>query len=139
MQTIPSIVHRFPPTFIKAQEITPEFPPVLPFFISHPNSSHTLFEQHHMNTVILVRKHLHTQILCVLNFLFHSHTHCLSAAKLQQGADKLCPPLEFCIKIQNHVLYPFIYRLDHVYRRGMTSVLYHYLYQKVHLEIPLGD
>jgi hypothetical protein len=32
-------------------------------------------EQHHMNAVPLVRKHLCTQILCVLNFLLHSYIH----------------------------------------------------------------
>lgn len=92
MQTVPSVVHRFPSAFIKGQEITPEFPPVLPLFISHPNSCHTVIEQHHMNAVILVRKHLCTQILCVFNILLHIHTSCISAAKIQQRTDKMCPP-----------------------------------------------
>ena len=95
MQTIPSVVHRFTPAFIKGQETTPELPPVLPFFISHPNSCHTVIEQHHMNAVPLIRKHLHTQILCVLNFLLHNHTSWLSAAKIKREADILCPPPEF--------------------------------------------
>ena len=83
MQTVPSVVHRFPSAFIKGQETTPQLPLVLPFFISHPNSCHTLLKQHHMNAIILVRKHLHTQILCVLNLLLHSQTSYLSAAKIQ--------------------------------------------------------
>ena len=95
MQTIPSVVHRFPSAFIKVQKITPELPLVLPLFIPHPNSSHSLLKQHHMNAVILVRKHLHAQILCVLNLLLHSHNSNLSAAKVQYGADKLCPPHYF--------------------------------------------
>jgi hypothetical protein len=51
-----------------------------------------LLKQHHMNAVSLVRKHLHAQILCVLNLLLHSHTLCLSAAKIKSEADILCPP-----------------------------------------------
>ena len=93
LQTVPCVVHRFTPTFIKGQKTTPQLPPVLPFFIPHPNSCHAMIEQHHMNAVPLVRKHLYTQILCVLNLLLHNHNNCLSAAKIQQGADKLCPPL----------------------------------------------
>ena len=95
MQTVPSGVHRFPSAFIKAQVITtpsPELSFILPLFIPHPNSCHTLLEQHHMNTVILVRKHLHPQILYILNYLLHSHVSFLSAAKIQQRTDKLCPP-----------------------------------------------
>ena len=86
LQAVPSVVHRFTPTFIKIQAITappPESSFVLPLFVTYPCTCHTVIEQHHMNAVILVRKHLHTQILCVLNFLLHSHTSCISAAKVQ--------------------------------------------------------
>ena len=92
MQTVPCVVHRFTSAFIKGQETTPELPPVLPFFIPHPNSCHTVIEQHHMNAVILVWEYLHTQIPCVRNFLIHSHVSFLSAAKVIYGADILCPP-----------------------------------------------
>ena len=53
---------------------SPELPFVLSIFIPYPCYSHTLVKQHHMNAVPLVRKHLHAQILCVLNLLFHNHT-----------------------------------------------------------------
>ena len=93
LQAVPSVVNRFTPTLIKAQETTPQLPLVLPFFISHPNSCHTVVEQHHMNAVILVRKHLYAQILCILHLLLHSQTSYLSAAKIKREADILCPTL----------------------------------------------
>ena len=85
LQTIPCVVHRFTSAFIKGQETTPELPPVLPFFIPHPNSCHTVVEQHHMNAVPLVRKHLYALILCVLNLLLHNNTHCLRLQSYNKG------------------------------------------------------
>lgn len=86
MQTFPSVVHRFPSAFIKTQAVTSPLPKlhlVLSLFISYPSPCHTMIEQHHMNAVPLVRVYLYTQILCVLNILLHSHTSCISAAKIQ--------------------------------------------------------
>ena len=85
LQAVPSVVNRFTPTLIKGQETTPQLPLVLPFFIPHPNSCHTVVEQHHMNAVPLVRKHLYALILCVLNLLLHNNTHCLRLQSYNKG------------------------------------------------------